>query len=377
MGEPVHTAFPEKLDVRLDTCMLADAARLRRCIEALGRSADSRQWPALAAAVEASTARRAARAASVPETPVTADLPIAGQAEAIARAVADHPVTLVIGATGSGKITQLPKICLGAGRGIGAMNGRASHRCHDRTMKCPSFAEREGGAVVGKSILLVEDEADIREMVELALSRAGFEARVAADTTQARRAIEQARPDLVLLDWMLPGVSGLEFARKLRRHDSTRDIPIIMLTAKGEEGDRLSGFDAGADDYVVKPFSVKELTARIRAVLKRTAPDGDDDPIEIGGLRLDPVSYRVTAHSETIRIGPTEFRMLHFFMGHPERVFTRGQLLDRVWGSTVYIEERTVDVHIRRLRKTLAKHGFDRFVQTVHGTGYRFSRHAG
>ena len=228
---------------------------------------------------------------------------------------------------------------------------------------------------MGKRILLVEDEAAIREMVQHALSRVGFETRAVADAVNADRAIEQSRPDLILLDWMLPGVSGLEFARRLRRNDATRSIPLIMLTAKGEEVDRLSGFEAGADDYVVKPFSVKELVARICAVLKRTTPVGDDDPIEVDGLRLDPASHRVTGRGETIRVGPTEFRMLHFFMSHPERVFTRSQLLDRVWGRDVYIEERTVDVHIRRLRKALAGHGFDRFVQTVHGTGYRFSRH--
>ena len=232
-----------------------------------------------------------------------------------------------------------------------------------------------GESAVGKSILLVEDEAAIREMVQLALSRAGFETRAVADAVHADSQVELARPDLILLDWMLPGVSGLEFARRLRRCDSTRTIPIIMLTAKGEEGDKLNGFEAGADDYVVKPFSVKELVARICAVLKRTTPVGDDHPIEFDGLRLDPVSHRVSANGETIRAGPTEFRMLHFFMSHPERVFSRGQLLDRVWGRDVYIEERTVDVHIRRLRKALAAHGFDRFVQTVHGTGYRFSRH--
>ncbi len=225
------------------------------------------------------------------------------------------------------------------------------------------------------NILLVEDEAAIREMVRHALSRAGFEIRAVADAAQADREIERRPPDLILLDWMLPGISGLEFARRLRRRDATRSIPLIMLTAKGEEGDRLSGFDAGADDYVVKPFSVKELVARIGAVLKRTTPAGGDDPIEADGLRLDPVSHRVSGRGEAIRVGPTEFRMLHFFMSHPERVFTRGQLLDRVWGHGVYIEERTVDVHIRRLRKALAGHGFDRFVQTVHGTGYRFSRH--
>ena len=230
---------------------------------------------------------------------------------------------------------------------------------------------------MSRRILLVEDEAAIREMVRHALSRAGFETRAVADAAHAVREIEESPPDLILLDRMLPGVSGLEYARRLRRDDSTRDIPIIMLTAKGEEGDKLSGFEAGADDYVVKPFSVKELVARIAAVLKRTTPLGGDDPIEIGGLRLDPLSHRVTCRGTPVRIGPTEFRMLHFFMSHPERVFTRSQLLDRVWGRDVYIEERTVDVHIRRLRKALAEHGFDRFVQTVHGTGYRFSRHPG
>ena len=228
---------------------------------------------------------------------------------------------------------------------------------------------------MGKSILLVEDEAAIREMVQHALSRAGFEIRAVPDAAHADRAIEQSVPDLILLDWMLPGVSGLEFARRLRRGSATRNIPLIMLTAKGEEGDRLSGFEAGVDDYVVKPFSVKELVARIGAVLKRITPVGDEAPIEIGGLRLDPVSHRITGRGETIRIGPTEFRMLRFFMSHPERVFTRSQLLDGVWGRSIYIEERTVDVHIRRLRKALSGHGFDRFVQTVHGTGYRFSRH--
>ena len=229
---------------------------------------------------------------------------------------------------------------------------------------------------MGKRILLVEDEAAIREMVQHALSRAGFETRAVPDAAHANRVIEESVPDLILLDWMLPGVSGLEFARRLRREKATRDIPLIMLTAKGEEGDRLSGFEAGADDYVVKPFSVKELVARINAVLKRTTPAGENGPIEIDGLRLDPASHRITALGEAIRTGPKEFRMLHFFMSHPERVFTRGQLLDRVWGRGVYIDERTVDVHIRRLRKALAAHGFDRFVQTVHGTGYRFSRHA-
>ena len=228
---------------------------------------------------------------------------------------------------------------------------------------------------MGRYILLVEDEAAIREMVQHALSRAGFETRAVADAVQADREIERCPPSLILLDWMLPGISGLEYARRLRRDDATRNIPLIMLTAKGEEGDKLSGFEAGADDFVVKPFSVKELVARIGAVLKRSTPAGADDPIEIDGLRLDPTSHRISCRGEPIRTGPTEFRMLRFFMSHPDRVYTRSQLLDRVWGRDVYIEERTVDVHIRRLRKALAAHGFDRFVQTVHGTGYRFSRH--
>lgn len=228
---------------------------------------------------------------------------------------------------------------------------------------------------MGRSILLVEDEAAIGEMVRHALSRAGFDTRTVADAAQADREVERCRPDLILLDWMLPGISGLEYARRLRRDDCTRDIPIIMLTARGEEGDKLSGFEAGADDYVVKPFSVKELVARIDAVLKRSTPAGGDEPLEVDGLRLDPTSHRITCRGEPIRTGPTEFRMLRFFMSHPERVFTRSQLLDRIWGRDVYIEDRTVDVHIRRLRKALAGHGFDRFVQTVHGTGYRFSRH--
>ena len=228
---------------------------------------------------------------------------------------------------------------------------------------------------MGRNILLVEDEAAIREMVQHALSRAGFETRAVADAVHADREIERCPPSLILLDWMLPGISGLEYARRLRRDDATRNIPLIMLTAKGEEGDKLSGFEAGADDFVVKPFSVKELVARIGAVLKRSTPAGADDPLEIDGLRLDPTSHRISCRGEPIRTGPTEFRMLRFFMSHPDRVYTRSQLLDRVWGRDVYIEERTVDVHIRRLRKALAAHGFDRFVQTVHGTGYRFSRH--
>ncbi|WP_025769913.1 phosphate regulon transcriptional regulator PhoB [Thioalkalivibrio sp. HK1] len=228
----------------------------------------------------------------------------------------------------------------------------------------------------GREILIVEDDIAIREMVDLALSRTGFEVRTAANAVLAEREIERSPPSLILLDWMLPGISGIELAHRLRRDKTARDIPIIMLTAKGEEGDRLRGFDAGVDDFIVKPFSIKELVARIRAVLKRTAPKNDQEPLEIDGLRLDPISHRLTYQGETIRIGPTEFRILRLFMGHPDRAFTRRQILDRIWGGDVSIEERTVDVHIRRLRKALRGHGgrgFERYVQTVHGTGYRFS----
>lgn len=223
-------------------------------------------------------------------------------------------------------------------------------------------------------ILLVEDDAAIAEMVDGALVRNGFECTRAEDATAASRVLAETRPALILLDWMLPGISGLEFARRLRREEATRDIPIIMLTARCEETDTVAGFDAGVDDYVGKPFSVRELVARIRAVLRRSSNISDGEPIEVDGLSLDPASHRVSANGETVRIGPTEFRMLKFFMEHQERVYTRGQLLDHVWGDNVYVEERTVDVHIRRLRKALGGSGFDRFVQTVHGTGYRFSR---
>ncbi|MDX1527650.1 MAG: phosphate regulon transcriptional regulator PhoB [Gammaproteobacteria bacterium] len=224
-----------------------------------------------------------------------------------------------------------------------------------------------------KTILLVEDEAAIREMVETALIRAGFKPVPAADAAEAERVIKETPPDLILLDWMLPGVSGIELARRLRRDSQTRDLPIIMLTARCEEPDRVSGLEAGVDDYVGKPFSVRELIARIRSVLKRASSNSEGEPMEVRGLKLDPASHRVTAEGKPIKVGPTEFRMLRFFMDNRERVFTRSQLLDNVWGSNVYVEERTVDVHIRRLRKALAPFGYDELVQTVHGTGYRFS----
>lgn len=222
-------------------------------------------------------------------------------------------------------------------------------------------------------ILIVEDETAIREMVAMSLRHDGFEVEEARDAATASVVIADNIPDLILLDWMLPGVSGVEFARRLRREDMTRDLPIIMLTAKGEESHKLSGFDAGADDYVPKPFSVKELIARIHAVLKRSRGFADNEILEIEELALDPVSHRVTISGDPVKFGPTEFRLLQFFLTHPERVYTRGQLLDRVWGSNVYVEERTVDVHIRRLRKLLEVSQYDKFVQTVHGTGYRFS----
>lgn len=226
---------------------------------------------------------------------------------------------------------------------------------------------------MAKNILLVEDEVAIREMLQSGLVRAGFEVRLAADAAEAERQMKEAVPDLILLDWMLPGVSGLELARRLRRDAAKKRLPLIMLTARCDEEDRIRGLEAGADDYVGKPFSVRELVARIHAVLRRSAADGSEATKEADGLRLDPVSHRVTADGKSVEMGPTEFRMLRFFMDNPERVFTRTQILDKVWGNNVFIEERTVDVHIRRLRKALHPHGYARYVQTVHGTGYRFS----
>ena len=222
-------------------------------------------------------------------------------------------------------------------------------------------------------VLIVEDEEAIRAMTALALEQAGIEVDEVDNATLAWEKINDQLPDLILLDWMLPGVSGLEFARRLRREELTREIPVIMLTARAEEHDKIRGLDAGADDYITKPFSPKELLARVRAVLRRiqSAPNGE--ALEVEGLRLDPVSHRVTSHSESVELGPTEYRLLQFFMRHPDRVFTRPQLLDRVWGSGVYVEERTVDVHIRRLRKALTPGRHDKLIQTVRGAGYRFS----
>ena len=224
-----------------------------------------------------------------------------------------------------------------------------------------------------KRILVVEDEKAIRDMIAFGLRRAGYEVHEAEDCREARARIADARPDLMLVDWMLPDMSGLELTRSLKRSKDTEEIPVIMLTAKSEEQDKVGGLEGGADDYVTKPFSPRELLARILAVLRRASPVGASDIVEVSGLRLDDSSHRVSAGDEEIGLGPTEYRLLHFFMTHPERVFTRSQLLDRVWGGNTYVEERTVDVHIRRLRKALEPFSQERLVQTVRGSGYRFS----
>src|SRR5690606_30282161 len=227
-----------------------------------------------------------------------------------------------------------------------------------------------------KQILIVEDERPIREMIAFGLRRGGFEVREAADVREARASIANDRPDLVLIDWMLPDLSGLELTRTLKRDKDTRDVPIIMLTARSEEQDKVMGLDSGADDYVTKPFSPRELLARINAVLRRSAGGDGADLVEAEGLVLDTAGHRVTADGEVVQLGPTEYRLLAFFMAHAERVYSRAQLLDRVWGGNVYVEERTVDVHIRRLRKALEAFEYDRFIQTVRGSGYRFSTRA-
>ncbi len=226
---------------------------------------------------------------------------------------------------------------------------------------------------VKKRILIVEDEAAIRDMVAFALRKEDFEPVHAGDALEAQVAIADRLPDLILLDWMLPGMSGIELARRWRKDEMTRDVPIIMLTARGEENDRINGLDSGVDDYVVKPFSARELLARIRAVMRRSREDDADGSIETGGLRIDGAAHRLYAGNTPVPIGPTEYRLLHFFMTHAERVYSRSQLLDHVWGGNVYIEERTIDVHIRRLRETLKPWGLEGLVQTVRGAGYRFS----
>lgn len=222
------------------------------------------------------------------------------------------------------------------------------------------------------TILVVEDEPAIRELIAVNLRHAGHLPVPAADAAEARALIDGALPDLVILDWMLPDLSGVELAKKLRADPRTRELPIILVTARAEEADRLHGFEVGADDYLTKPFSPRELVARVRALLRRRAPQVAGDPIEIAGLRLEPDTFRVFADGQPLPLSPTEFKLLHFLMTHPDKVLTRARLLDGVWGDHVFIEERTVDVHIRRLRLALSRAGHDRLVETVRGGGYRF-----
>ena len=226
--------------------------------------------------------------------------------------------------------------------------------------------------MTGRTILIVDDEAPIREMIAVALEMAGYECLEAGNSQEALAVIVDRKPDLLLLDWMLPGSTGIELARRLKRDELTADIPIIMLTAKGEEDNKIQGLEVGADDYITKPFSPRELVARLKAVLRRAGPADAESLLEISGLQLDPVSHRVTIDGQPAEMGPTEYRLLQFFMTHQERAYTRGQLLDQVRGGNVYVEERTVDVHIRRLRIALGN-TYENLVQTVRGTGYRFS----
>lgn len=223
------------------------------------------------------------------------------------------------------------------------------------------------------TILVVEDEPAIQELISYSLRQAGYVVLCAEDAEQAMSFVNEALPALVLLDWMLPGMSGVEFARVLRRAARTKTIPIIMLTARAEESDKIAGLEIGADDYITKPFSPRELIARIKAVLRRRLPEISDDMIEIGGLKLVPSTHRITVNDQEVALGPTEFRLLHFLMSHSERVHTRSQLLDGVWGDHVFVEDRTVDVHIRRLRKALEIVAKDDLIQTVRGSGYRLS----
>jgi two-component system phosphate regulon response regulator PhoB len=223
------------------------------------------------------------------------------------------------------------------------------------------------------NILVVEDEDAIREMLTMVLGQAGFMPIAAADAKEAQKILDDNLPDLILLDWMLPGVSGVEWARRLKKEPIYRDIPIILLTARGEEEDKVRGLEIGADDYVSKPFSPKELVARIRAVLRRSGKIQGQAQITLGDLMLDTEQHRLSIGDKQLEVSPTEFKLMHFFMTHPDKVYSRTQLLDQVWGRSVYIEERTIDVHIRRLRKILEEYGREDLVQTVRGFGYRFS----
>lgn len=226
---------------------------------------------------------------------------------------------------------------------------------------------------MSRRILVVEDETPIRDMITFVLEQNDFTVIEAENFEQAKKKITEPYPDLMLLDWMLPGGTGIKLAKSLKQNEFTRNIPIIMLTARGEEEDKVKGFDAGIDDYVTKPFSPKELIARIKAVIRRVSPTSLEDNIEFQGMKLDPVSHRVSINSDDLDLGPTEFRLLHFFMTHTERVYSREQLLNNVWGTNVFVEDRTVDVHIRRLRKAISGQGHENFIQTVRGSGYRFS----
>jgi two-component system phosphate regulon response regulator PhoB len=223
------------------------------------------------------------------------------------------------------------------------------------------------------TILVVEDEPAIMELLKVNLVDAGYEVREAADAETAQQMLREALPDLLLLDWMLPGQSGLSLAKQLRADTRTRELPVIMVTARTSEADRIAGLEAWVDDYVTKPFSPRELKARIKAVLRRRAPEAAQEVLEVGPIRLDPATHRVTASGNAIDLGPTEFRLLRFFLARPERVHSRAQLLDQVWGDHVYIEERTVDVHIRRLRLALEPHRCEDMIETVRGAGYRLS----
>jgi two-component system, OmpR family, phosphate regulon response regulator PhoB len=223
-------------------------------------------------------------------------------------------------------------------------------------------------------ILIVEDETAIAELVALHCKHAGYEPQIAGAVLDARDVVDETLPDLIILDWMLPDKPGIDFARELRRDERTKDLPVIMLTARAQEDDKVRGFEVGADDYVTKPFSPKELIARIKALLRRAAPEMTDEALEVAGLKLDPVSHRVTGNAQELKVGPTEFRLLRFLMARPERVLTRQALLDGVWGDHVFIEERTVDVHVRRLRVALETSGHDRLVETVRGGGYRMRK---
>ena len=237
--------------------------------------------------------------------------------------------------------------------------------------------QNHGACHMAANILLVEDEPAIQELIAVNLIRAGHQVMRANDAETALRLVREALPDLVLADWMLPGMNGVELARRLRAEERTRTVPIIMLTARSEEQDKVNGLESGADDYITKPFSPRELVARIKAVLRRQRPQATDDVVDVAGLRLDPSTHRVLAGDAPVNLGPTEFRLLHFLMTHPERVHSRAQLLDQVWGDHVFVEERTVDVHIRRLRGALEATQYDRLIQTVRGSGYRLSADAG